>query len=109
MIGHNNKLPQSIEDAHEFFRTFRQKYEPAHRRATVLEANQKIVLSKLTLAADAKSFNEREAIARTQPEYKQAIESYAEADAEAVSLKLDKTCQEMLVGIWQTQSRNERP
>lgn len=108
MLGHNQRLPEYIENATEFFRTFREKFEPIQKLATTLEANQKVILSQLTLAANAKSFNEREAIARTQPEYMDAVNAFAAADAKATGLKLDKACQEMLVSIWQTKSSNER-
>lgn len=109
MIGHNSQmLPQDVETATEFFRTFGERFKPAERLATVLEAKQKITLSKLTLAANAKSFNEREAIARTQAEYLQAVEDYAEAQSEATTLKLEKSCHEMIIEIWRTQSANAR-
>ena len=99
---------KAAQKALDFLRTQAKAAGLAKARVIEMEAFIKITKSELTKRSQAKSVAAQEIEALCQPEYKNAVELYANAVAEQEELFWKRVAAEATIEAWRTHSSNQR-
>ena len=110
MRGHNSQ-PVTEDDIHNvvnFLHSYPEMYAEAKKDAAKAEWYAEVLLAELTIRAVGKSRSEREDIAKTQKEYKDAKEAEIVAASLETGIKARFAANELIASLYQTQSANQR-
>ena len=110
MQGHNS-APVKEEDIHRvvaFLHDYPEMIANAKSESSKAEWYAEVLLAELTIRAVGKSRSEREDIAKTQKEYKDAKEAEIVAASLETGIKARFAANELIASLYQTQSANQR-